>query len=265
MAGRDLVLLLTLGVAVGCQGTPQRELNLSFEARVGGSRVTCAQTSSLPAGLTLSIHRMAVFVYDVKLTQVSGAQVAAVLPNNGVWQGNGVGLLDFDDAQCEGGSEGTNTVLTALVPEGEYRGLSFVVGVPFALNHGDPAKAKPPLSDTSMHWGWRGGYKFFRLDGKLGDRSFITHVGSTGCEGEITQITSCSAPNRIQVDLPSFDPKNPSIGVELSGVLQGLLSTAPTEGRLSCMAAPEEPGCPPVMAAFGLNPSGGRQEVFVTP
>ena len=265
MARRNLLLFLCLVTGVGCHSTPQREVNVSFEARVGGTRVTCAEISSLPAGLTLSVHRLALFVSDVRLTQVGGGQVAATLPDNGVWQGSGVGLLDFDDARCEGGTEAINTSLTTLVPGGDYQGISFTVGVPFELNHADPAKARPPLSDTTMHWGWRGGYKFFRLDGKLGDRSFITHLGSTACEGEITHITSCGAPNRIRVDLPLFDLGKPTIGIELAGMLQGLLSTAPSEGRLSCMAAPEEVGCPPVMAAFGLAAPGGHQEVFVTP
>jgi hypothetical protein len=55
------------------------------------------------------------------------------------------------------------------VPAGDYKGISFQLGVDSAINHGDPAVWGPthPLngSYTGLHWGWATGYIFQALDG----------------------------------------------------------------------------------------------------
>lgn len=55
------------------------------------------------------------------------------------------------------------------VPFGDYKGISFKLGLDSAVNHGDPAiwPANHPLNanTTGLHWGWSGGYIFHALDG----------------------------------------------------------------------------------------------------
>jgi hypothetical protein len=54
------------------------------------------------------------------------------------------------------------------IPFGDYKGISFQLGLDSAINHGDPSQwpATHPLStSTGLHWGWAGGYIFQALDG----------------------------------------------------------------------------------------------------
>jgi cytochrome c peroxidase len=55
------------------------------------------------------------------------------------------------------------------VPGGEYRAISFRVGLPSDVNHANPAKypADHPLNPerNGLHWGWQGGYVFLALEG----------------------------------------------------------------------------------------------------
>eukprot|EP01035_Chromulina_nebulosa_P050990 gene50990-69369_t len=56
------------------------------------------------------------------------------------------------------------------VPEGDYAGLEFSVGVPAETNHADSSRwaaghALNPLVN-GLHWGWQGGFVFFALEGK---------------------------------------------------------------------------------------------------
>ncbi len=55
------------------------------------------------------------------------------------------------------------------IPSGSYKGISFMIGLDSAINHGDPNKwpADHPLNPnlSGLHWGWSGGYIFHALDG----------------------------------------------------------------------------------------------------
>ncbi len=59
------------------------------------------------------------------------------------------------------------------IPSGNYKGISFMIGLDSAVNHGDPNKwpADHPLNPNlnGMHWGWSGGYIFQALDGLFKD------------------------------------------------------------------------------------------------
>ena len=59
------------------------------------------------------------------------------------------------------------------IPAGNYKGISFTIGLDSAVNHGDPSKwpAEHPLNPNlnGMHWGWSGGYIFQALDGLFKD------------------------------------------------------------------------------------------------
>jgi hypothetical protein len=70
--------------------------------------------------------------------------------------------------------------------------LTFNVGVPLDLNHGDPAlpantSALNITNIGDMHWGWNPGYKFVTIEGKVDtipdaidnfDHSFFFHLGT---------------------------------------------------------------------------------------
>ncbi len=54
-------------------------------------------------------------------------------------------------------------------PAGDYKAISFQVGLDSAINHGDPTiwPADHPLNgnSTGLHWGWSTGYVFQKIDG----------------------------------------------------------------------------------------------------
>jgi hypothetical protein len=75
------------------------------------------------------------YVHDVRLIDASGNAVAVQLDNDGVWQRDGLALLDFEDGTgaCETGSPATRFEVVGKAPRGTYHGVSFVLGVPKAM------------------------------------------------------------------------------------------------------------------------------------
>ena len=68
---------------------------------------------------------------------------------DGLWQYENVALLDFEDKTggCRDvGTVETNAQVVGTVPEGDYTGLTFDLGVPFELNHIDASTAPSPLN-----------------------------------------------------------------------------------------------------------------------
>jgi uncharacterized repeat protein (TIGR04052 family) len=252
----------------GCDGTAQdqpdatgdqdaaqrRAVRLVFEAVVGAQPFGCAQAFA-GVGVGAQEARFAdlkLFVHDIALLRADGAEVPVTLAVEAPWQDGAVALLDFEDAAeaCANGSPATRAEVIGDAPAGDYIGVEFRVGVPFAQNHADPSKALPPLDGTAMHWGWQGGYKFLRLD-IAGGAS--VHVGSTGCEGRIGAITGCARPNRPLVSL-SGDWEGGVVRLDVGALLSGSdLSAAGT-----CMSGAREPSCSPIFTRLGLDLDSGE-------
>ncbi|TFH26959.1 MAG: metallo-mystery pair system four-Cys motif protein, partial [Myxococcales bacterium] len=159
------VLVGTLALAgIGCDsssGSTGETVTIEFAAMVGGENFVCGDTydnlGADDSSLQLSDFRF--FVQDVELKNANGDYVAVSLTSS-AWQTDNVTLLDFEDG-CSGNDFGTpemNMVVTGTVPAGTYDGLRFEMGVPFDLNHENPATAAPPLNLTTMQWDWQGGY-----------------------------------------------------------------------------------------------------------
>lgn len=66
---------------------------------------------------------------------------------------------------------GKTKVYFENAPAGDYKGISFQLGLDSAINHGDPTVwgATHPLNGayTGLHWGWAQGYIFQALDGNF--------------------------------------------------------------------------------------------------
>jgi hypothetical protein len=77
---------------------------------------------------------------------------------------------------------GKTKVVYENAPAGDYKGISFQLGIDSAINHGDPTiwGATHPLngSYTGLHWGWAQGYIFQALDG-----NFKANSGATTWSG----------------------------------------------------------------------------------
>lgn len=130
-------------------------------------------------GQTLRLTRFAAIVSGVEL----------VRPDGGVVQFDGqYGFLDAESGRL--------SFALRNVPEGEYFGLAFQIGLPAAINHADPARwpAGHPLNPivNGLHWSWAGGYIFAAIEGRwragAGDspaaatveRGFSYHLATDG-------------------------------------------------------------------------------------
>ncbi len=78
-----------------------------------------------------------------------------------------------------------NTLKIRELEPGNYKKISFNVGIDSATNHSDPNRysASSPLSliNHNLHWGWAGGYIFLSLEGNIhymgNFQSFAYHIG----------------------------------------------------------------------------------------
>ncbi|MCB9745595.1 MAG: metallo-mystery pair system four-Cys motif protein [Alphaproteobacteria bacterium] len=239
---------------------------VNFAATLGGEPVACGQevTGVGQTASAVQLQDLRFYVHDLRLVDASGAETAVTLHDDGVWQDGTVALIDFEDgsALCSNGTTPTNSMVHGEVPAGEYTGLRFTLGVPFELNHADPATAESPLNLTTMHWNWQGGYKFLRLDLSttgLPDGWFM-HLGSTGCEADNEgNVTGCTSPNRVEVAL-DMDVSTQAVLLDLDALLADLDVDQDGGGAQGCMSMGADPECPALFEALGL--SGGEQRVF---
>lgn len=278
-----LLAAIALG---GCANVPtERDIEIRFGARVGDAEFRCGQSyagiGTTNARITPTDFRF--YVSDVELIDAAGRTVKLQLAQDGVWQFRDLALLDFEDGSgpCRGGTTGLNARVVGKAPPGDYRGLSFTLGVPFALNHGDPTVAPSPLNLTAMFWSWQVGYKFVKVDftsasavpaamaahaggghgggghggAQAGASGWSLHLGSTQCAsaGATQPPSQCANPNRLRVTLANFDPARSVVVTDLRSVLAGanVDVNAPNTSP-GCMSFPNDPDCMPVMPALGL-------------
>lgn len=270
-----------VSLLVGCQ-SPQSSaplpISLDFQAVLGGQPFSCQ--GEFPG---VELHQLKLFVYDLRLLSADGHETPVAIQQLPPWQKPGKGdeglvLLDYENGtgHCKNGTPGTHTSVLGSAPAGVYTGLSFRLGVPFSLNHGDPIRAQPPLNDSTMHWNWQGGYKFLRLDGKVSQQPYIVHIGSTGCEGTFTNVTRCTRENRADVSLSgltwteasapdsALQVRHAQISIHLEPLLQG--------SGDGCMAEADNPACEAIYHALHLDLGTGKaltggdpQTVFTAP
>ena len=239
-----------LPVICGCADrvTP---VELNFSAGYGDHTLSCTGAS---AGLQLTDLRF--FVYDLKLIDQDGRPIPVGLLADGLWQDGNVALLDFEDGQgaCINGSVESNRSVRGVVAGkndgGPSRGISLTVGVPPDRNHRDPMTAKAPLNYTAMHWHWLNGYKFMRVGVSNESDHFWMHLGSSHCDGSISDGIECRVSNRVAVTLGDFDPSQDRIVIDLEPLVTAV-NLADGVGS-DCSSGPDEIACGAAFAAFGL-------------
>lgn len=249
-------IILLLGTSCA---EPYLGVKIPFVATWGGATIGCSS-----ADIALSDLRF--YVSEIEFTDDRGRAFALGLHDDLQWQQADLALIDLEDGEggCDNGTREVFAYLVGSLPPGDYKGLQFTVGVPFARNHANPLMARTPLDDPAMHWHWRSGYKFLRAGIRTPSDSFWIHVGSAGCEGTVRDISGCRFPNRIAVELEDFSPGQDAIAVNLKALLAG---TGLTDGVPSdCSSGPPETSCVAPFAALGIDfESGqrsGQQNVF---
>jgi len=250
-------------------------VTIRFQAMVGSETFACGKTYN---GIGTTRSRITprdfrFYVHNIRLVDESGKSVPVELDQDGKWQLDDLALLDFENgrAGCSNGTPDVNDRVVGRVPSGKYSGLRFTLGVPFNKNHTDLTTQPPPLNLTALNWVWNAGRKFARLDfSSTGlPRGYAIHLGSTGCTPNATKITvptTCSAPNRPEVELAGFDPSRDAVIADLAALLNGsnvdINQEKTAEG---CMSAPDDSDCTSLFANFGLPFAGkpaGKQSFF---
>ncbi len=234
---------------------------IRFEGRVGDKDAACgmlyAGVGSAASGVELTDFRF--YVSNVRLIAADGAEVPLELKQDGLWQTEGVALLDFEDgtAGCaEFGNEALRNKVVGTVPEGEYTGLAFTMGVPFELNHLDTTVAPSPLNIPALWWNWQFGYKFARIELLADDQVWLLHLGSTGCEapdGNTPPESPCANTNAVEVRLDNFNPTMNFVVADLATLFADVdLSTTVPEPP-GCMSGPQDPDCGSIFTSLGLS------------
>ncbi len=243
-----------------------RDVRVEFSALVAGQPFACAATYAGlgTTGATVRPLDFRLYVHDVALVTRGGEAVPLELEEDGVWQRDGLALLDFEDGSgvCDTGSPETNVAVRGKVPaRDDYAGLRFRLGVPQAMNHLDAATAPPPLNVPGLWWSWKGGYKFVRLDfATESGAPYYFHMGATTCEGEVGAGFACAYGNLADVELEAFVPGASRVVLDVADFYaDSNLSSQPdmeTDFVAGCMAFAGDPECPAVFDKLGLSFEG---------
>jgi uncharacterized repeat protein (TIGR04052 family) len=260
-----IVALMSFGCDSSSGAGSALDVAIQFAGTVGMDDFVCGDVyDNLGANDTsLKLTDFRFYVQDLELRNADAEWIPVALAQS-QFQVDDVALLDFEDG-CGGfGNADLNDVVAGTVPEGEYAGVRFKMGVPVELNHADASTAPGPLGLTSMFWSWRGGYKFLRIDsGNIKDNPAIwrMHLGSTGC-GMTNDPTTppeepCTNENRVEVEFDAFDAANDVLVADIAALVDGAPLDENAEGTpAGCMAAPDDSDCGPIFDNLGL-PFGG--------
>ncbi|MFT4705406.1 MAG: putative repeat protein (TIGR04052 family) [Bradymonadia bacterium] len=248
---------------------------LSFALVAGGEPVSCGDATFTAGTESAQVTLTDARFYLSELVLMSGTtETVVTLDSDDAWQNGTVALLDFEDSTgpCINGSADLRDVVSGVVAPGRYDSVAFTIGVPFELNHADAGTALAPLSFTSMFWSWQAGYKFIRFEANVdGTDATRLHLGSTGCEGSLTNVTSCTRPNRARIALSDFDVETDTILIDLEALLADVsLAQNTPDTALGCMSAPDDPECDGMMGALGIDvetgvPTGNQTVFSVAP
>ncbi|MGB0591849.1 MAG: MbnP family copper-binding protein [Myxococcota bacterium] len=239
------------------------EVAISFAVTVNGEAFTCGKTYANigTSAADFGFNDMRLYVHDVFLIDEQGEATPVTLDQDGVWQRDGVALLDFEDG-CENGTQQVNQALTGTALDGEYSGVRFTVGVPPELNSSETVLEGrgSPLNQTAMFWTWKSGYKYLRLDGDQGP--FRLHLGASGCSDDFT----CTEMNLVEVTLTGYDRDAHDVTLDLGDLLAGTDVSQNTAGTApGCMGESVDPDCSDIFQRIGLGSIENRSSWSVTP
>ncbi|MEM1313233.1 MAG: MbnP family copper-binding protein [Pseudomonadota bacterium] len=275
------LLIAALAAATASPAAADMMIDIPFVAEVAGAPFACTESFAGLGSAETEVQFLdfRLFVSGAHLIAADGSRVPVALDQDGAWQIEDIALLDFEDGSgaCANGTPQMNAALRGSVPEGDYRGLEFEVGVPFDWNHGDPTTAPAPLNLTAMFWNWRGGYKFMKIELSPttpsgltmaaedhseaavqgdGPSGWMLHVGSTQCaapEATTPPAEACTNPNRVAVALPDFVLGESTVVIDPAAIVAGADLTRNTpETSPGCMSFPNDPDCTTVLPKLGL-------------
>jgi len=250
---------------VGPATAADQPVEIRFAAKAANAALACGRNytgiGTSKASMTLQDFR--IYISNVRLIDSNGRETAVRLTDDDQWQGDGIALLDFENASgnCNGNAA-TNTVVRGSAPEGPYRGLIFDLGVPTAKNHQDPTVARAPLNFSALSWPWRAGYKYTTIDIETGggDKAnaagFSIHLGATDCgQGSPRTPPSepCASQNRPTYSFDRFDAARNIVVFDLAALLaESDITVNMPQTAAGCMSSPADNDCAALMSRLGL-------------
>lgn len=149
------------------------ELSIEFDNIVGAADLELNTGNyTNQSGETFNVTKLKYYVSNFKLTNVNGTEYT--VPQDSCYF-----LIDEED-------ESTHEPVLRI-PEGEYKTLTFTLGVDSLRNTKDISQRTGVLDPTGtgadMYWSWNSGYIFFKMEGTspasmMGD--YMYHVGLFG-------------------------------------------------------------------------------------
>jgi uncharacterized repeat protein (TIGR04052 family) len=249
---RSSAVLAAVILLTACTRHAGDPVTIAFAAELSGAPFRCGAPVALDGAKVLLVD-LRLYVHDLELVDSTGRASPVTLDDDGSFQTTRVAMLDFEDASgaCRNGSPQLHTALHGRAAGGQYVALRGVIGVPFDLNHGDPATDPPALAPTAMQWSWLSGHTFLRFEAHVNDRPVRAHMGSEGCTGDMGNVAGCKFPNRARFEVPLPHGLAAPVRFDLTPLLRAALAGGP-ESR-GCMGAPDDPGCAAVYDALGLS------------
>ncbi|MGQ7847467.1 MbnP family copper-binding protein [Granulosicoccus sp. 3-233] len=237
---RLTVAALLMSASLPSRAETMQDITLRFAGEFDGRTADCnTDYDNIGAkGTTVGIADFRLYVSRISVLDEGGNRVPVTLTEHGPWQHGDVALLDFEDGSghCANGTSPTNHVIKGQVPQGDYHGVAFDIGVPFDSNHQDPTLAASPLNLTAMFWNWRGGYRFMRLD-LLPDVEVVSGYpidppGSVSSKHESATQTSVSKGAGHAMDKGQKAPRSTGWAVHLGST--SCKAASPTSTPESC-------------------------------
>lgn len=191
------------------------------------------------------------YIHDIRLINAAGDDYPVELIDDGAYQGDGVVLLDFEDASGEcRTTPGLNKTIRGTVDRdgGPYTALRFRVGVPPALDFVTPAERRPPLAEPTMFNYATGGHLFLSAAGWFGAGLAGVQLFATDCTG-LGEAITCARPNSPEIFLDEFDLDASAVVIDMRQLFGGMAG--------SCASSPFEPLCLTVFPRIGLDPATG--------
>ena len=160
-------------------GNKKAELSIEFDNVVGSADLALNTGSyTNQSGETFNVTKLKYYVSNFKLTNVNGTEY--VVPQDSCYF-----LIDESD-------EATHEPILRI-PEGEYKTLTFTLGVDSLRNTKDISLRTGVLDPTGegadMYWSWNSGYIFLKMEGNSSASMMGEYMYHIGLYGGMTTAT----------------------------------------------------------------------------
>ncbi|WCL49205.1 MbnP family copper-binding protein [Leptospira sp. GIMC2001] len=274
----------TLFLGLAALATAPQSVNLEFDVTANGTAFESNKAITVNGVSNVVFRDFRFYVSEVKFLRADGTTTDATLTDDGIWQTKNLALLDFENGKATTGSHGgtstgMNSKIVGSVPQGNYVGIQFTIGVPEDLNHLQINDSRAPLNNSAMYWAWASGYKHAKIEFSadttpnttkwtnmhLGSTGFGTSPAATACKSDVIagEFGNCPAKFRPRITINgAINPGSQKIQMNIDELLKGYthVGAADADGFGICM--PISPGaanagefnrCNPLIQNLGLK------------